>query len=122
MASSFASRDDPEYLKHMEDELFKSRQSREEETDLLQSVLSRMDKLEVKQPTTTTMGRGILRTPLKSGLHNEVSGRLGGPTMSPHSLAADFAGLVDPSPSEVINGPLTTVLQQLSVAIDPTPQ
>ena len=72
MASLFASRDDPEYLKHMKDELIKSQQSREEETKLLQSVLSRMDKLEVKQSTTTTMGRDILRTPLKSGLHNEV--------------------------------------------------
>ena len=30
--------------------------------------------------------------------------------------------LLNPAPSDVINGPLTSVLQQLSIPIDPTPQ
>ena len=35
MAEGFVSRDDPEYLKSMEDQLIKSRQAREEESKLL---------------------------------------------------------------------------------------
>ena len=126
MAYSFESRNDPEYLKSMEDELIKSRQAREEETKLLQSLVARMDKLDMKPAPGASMGRGILRTPLKSGSYTETGIKPGVPSMSPHSLSgllqSDLGVLSDPTPSDVINGPLTKVLQQLSVAIDPTPQ
>ena len=63
MAARFESRDDPEYLKFMENEVLKISQSREEDAKLLNSIVSRMDKWESK---TTYSGRGILRTPLKA--------------------------------------------------------
>ena len=118
-AMAFESRDDPEYLKHMEDEIIKSRQAREEEAKVLQSLLTRIDKLEVRSgATTASSGRGILRTPLKTshepsvGRHNLTS-----------QLSADLGAVgTEPTPADVINGPLTSVLRQLSIAIDPTPQ
>ena len=121
MASSFASRDDPEYLKTMEDELIKSREAREQETALLASLVSRMDKWEAK---SVSAGRGILHTPLRGvhlphttpGLNKGLSFK---DSVSSQLFREDTSG---PAPSDIINGPLTSVLQQLSVAIDPTPQ
>ena len=118
--ASFESRDNPEYLQSMEDELIKSRESRAQETALLASLVARMDKWENK-----SMGRGILRTPLHTSQP---------PTTPGHSRDSSTKASVsiqlfreahvssDPTPADIINGPLTSVLQQLSVAIDPTPQ
>ena len=118
MAKTFENRDDPEYLNRIEDELFKSRQAREEETKVLNTLLSRMDRLETHGTSVPAVGRGILRTPLKTTHEPLVGGR------SPHhDLTSDLSALgAHPAPSDVINGPLTSVLQQLSIAIDPTPQ
>ena len=121
MATGYDSRDDQEYLKHMEDELVKSRQARDEEKLLLNSLLARLDKMESKSVGT---GRGILHTPLK-GVSEEP--RAPGVRRG-LSLVDSVTGQVGrdpglyPAPADVINGPLTSVLQQLSVAIDPTPQ
>ena len=120
MAVAFHDRDDPEYLKAMEEELVKSRQAREEETKLLQTLMAKMDRMEKSQSSVPAagVGRGILRTPLKSA---PAPGGLD--YKSPHSLSSRLsADAVDVAPSDVINGPLTSVLQQLSIAIDPTPQ
>ena len=128
MAAGFESRDDPEYIKFMEDEVIKSRQSREEETKLLNSLVARMDKWDTKQAGVQGVGRGILRTPLRSGPPPGQHGGAGvGRGSSPlDSLTGhpsfDMSRAADPAPSDIINGPLTSVLQQLSVAIDPTPQ
>ena len=119
MAEGFVSRDDPEYLKSMEDELIKSRRAREEETRLLNDLVSRMDKWEIK---SVGSGRGILRTPLRTDQPSGLGlGRGSSPVDSVSSrLLYDHSA--SPAPADVINGPLTSVLQQLSVAIDPTPQ
>ena len=122
MAHSFESRDDPEYLRSMEDELLKSRQAREEETKLLTSLASRLDRLELKP---ATVGRGILRTPVKSDPPQPGVG-LRSPSLCLGRSAADMRsaalGVAEPAPADILNGPLTSVLQQLSIAIDPTPQ
>ena len=121
MAVSFENRDDPDYLRSMEDEIVKSRQAREEEKALLSSLMARLDKWEGK---SSGVGRGILHTPLRTtepppgtrrGLSpaDSIAGRLSSP------LGA-VGG--EPAAADIINGPLTSVLQQLSIAIDPTPQ
>ena len=128
-ASAMASdgRDDSDYLKDLEDELVKSRHAREEETKMLQSLLTRMDKMELQSSTATSIpvGRGILRTPLKATYQPTVGRRPSGNDLtSPLSsdLQGGGAGVMEPSPADMINGPLTSVLRQLSIAIDPTPQ
>ena len=124
MAVSFPSRDDPEYLRSIEDELIKSRQAREKETELLETLMTKMDRLDSRSITsqpTAGVGRGILSTPLKPAA--PVPGAAGLRGMSPHSLSGLLAAEGgDPAPSDVINGPLTSVLQQLSLSIDPTPR
>ena len=129
MASSFQSRDDPEYIKCIEDELLQSRQAREQQTSLLQSMSSKLEKLEITSTAAaTTVGRGILRTPLRTTSPVPGVGR-GAPSLrarllseSTEDMRSAALGPSHPVPSDLVNGPLTSVLQQLSVAIDPTPQ
>ena len=123
MASGFKNREDPEYLKFMEDEVLQSRQEREEQSKLLNMLVTKMENMETKS-TTAGVGRGILRTPLKDVPFQAGRGRgAGGPVNNLSGLlGAARSPLADPSPADLVNGPLTTVLQQLSIAIDPTPQ
>ena len=69
------------------------------------------------------MDRGILRTPLRTDQPpaSSVLGRGLSPADSV-SVRLRYDTSFDLAPADVINGPLTSVLQQLSVAIDPTPQ
>ena len=121
--TSFEGRDDPEYLNSLEEELIKSRKAREEETKLLQSLISKMDRMEkssTRSSAVPAVGRGILRTPLKST--PEVGASKGAGPVPP-----SLAGLLaeedrDSAPADFVSGSLTSALQQLSIAIDPTPQ
>ena len=126
MASSFKNRDDPDYIKFMEDDVLSSRQDREEQSKLLNMLVAKMDNLETKT-SPTSVGWGILRTPLKDAIPAVGRGR--GATGPVFNLAGQqplgnhsFSTAMDPTPSYIVNGPLTSVLQQLSIAIDPTPQ
>ena len=85
-----------------------------------------MEGLDVKSAPQAVGGRGVLRTPMKdfpptvgrgrgAGLVHNLSSQLLRASKSP-SLG------LDPTAVEMVNGPLTSVLQQLSIAIDPTPQ
>ena len=62
MASGFKNRDDPEYLKFMEDEIFKARQEREDQSKLFNTLVSKMDSLDIRSTSSAGQGRGILRT------------------------------------------------------------
>ena len=121
MAAGFKSRDDPEYIKYLEDHLVAASEARAKDSEVLQTIVCRLDRFEesTRQTTQPTCGRGrgVLRTPLKTVPQSGVSFP-GGAGSSP----ATPGGLRDQAPSDYINGPLTQVLQQLSVAIDPTPQ
>ena len=122
MAEGFVSRDGPEYLKSMGNELVKSRKAREEETSyrLLNVLVSRMDKWEHRSMGS---GRCILCTPLRSDQSSVPSGLgRGSSPLDSVSSRLTYDNLAGPVPADVINGPLTSVFQQLSIAIDPIPQ
>ena len=122
MATGFETRDDPEYLKAMEEELVKSRQARKDETKLQSSLVARMDRLEQKITTQLSAGRSILRTPLQDDILAVPGGR-GHRLSSVDSVSGRLnKDMSEVAASDIVNGPLTEVLQQVSVAIDPTPQ
>ena len=110
MAAKFVNRDDPEYISYIEDKLLESVAAREKDSKVLSDIVTRLDRYDEKQ-APSGRGRGILYTPSSSS--SKPGGMLG------RSVSV---GTEEPSAADVINGPLTKVLQQLSVAIDPTPQ
>ena len=126
MAGAFKSRDDPDYLKFMEKEVLKAREEREEQSRLLGVLVTKMEGLDVKFAPQAVGGRGVLRTPLKDFPPTVGRGRGAGPV---HNLSSQLLGAskspslgLDPTAAEMVNGQLTSILQQLSIAIDPTPQ
>ena len=112
MAHGFKSRDDPEYIAFIEDKFLEVTASRDRDSETLKTIVSRLDRMEDSSKSQPTgRGRGILRTPLKTSPH------VGRPSYIGGELLGD-----EPSAADLVNGPLTQVLQQLSIAIDPTPQ
>ena len=117
MASGFKSRDDPEYINYIEDQLLEAKAAREKDSNMLQSIVARMDKLDERHSASPILGRGrgIFKTPLKSTVPT-----VGG--LQTGALFTDDLHDHQSSAADLVNGPLTQVLKQLSIAIDPTPQ
>ena len=99
--------------------MLESSAARKKDSATLESLVSRLDRLEEShQPAVpVARGRGILRTPLKSSpTVGGLSTVRGEPRLSVPDYQDELAA------SDLVNGLLTQVLKQLSIAIDPTPQ
>ena len=125
MAAGFKSRDDPGYIAYLEDQLLEAQSARERDSVLLGSIVSKLDRMEesTRLPPVGRGRGGVLNTPFKGSPSSGVGGShpTGVPGAAVNTPRSNlFAS--EPVPADLVNGPLTQVLKQLSIAIDPTPQ
>ena len=126
----YKDRDDPAYLTYLEDQLTAACARSAKDSHSITSLIARMDRLEVSgpfhagdntSPDGATGGAGSGLTAGRPGVGLGLHGSPTGQQPPPGPGAGSGVGLLDVGiPADVISGPLTSALRQLSQAIDPS--
>ena len=113
----YKDRQDPAFLTYLEDQLLQACSRSQRDSDSISQLVNRMDRIEVssrhRKPSTNPFDDDFQSAPSVDVTVNP--GQNVGGVVNPHGQPGST------SPADLIGGPLTSALRQLSQAIDPSP-
>ena len=138
----FPSRDDPKYLQLLEEQYMLSQEAKSKDSEM-ENLVRRLDALEKRQAPVRTEGHGSLSLPTPMGAYRQAGTGLGlyastgarpktpltGAGGAAGGMVGGAAGGVaggggpprpDPPAADTVVGPLTEVLEKLTIAVDPS--
>ena len=127
VVKDFPSRDDPKYLEYLEKSFLAGLTKKDENPDLC-TILRRLDLLEARGgqgsmeslPSCVANPAGSTNPGTGLGLYAGTGARPKLPVGEGAVRGAGVGDDIDPSPADVVTGPLTEALEKLSIAVDPT--
>ena len=116
----YTDRQDPAYLTYLENQIEQACSCSVKDSQAISSLVARMDSLEV-----SSRSRKGSTNPFDDDFDQNAVGENGGGQAGPSHGKGSVAGFHGPPtgglPADLMGGPLTSALRQLSQAIDPSP-